>query len=843
MNKKFLSAILFGALMVSSTGTFVSCKDYDDDIDNLQGQIDGVKSQIAALESKINKGKWITSVTSSADGLTITMSDGQTFNITNGKNGTNGTNGTEWTISEDGFWVCNGEKTDVKAVGKDGDKGETGEAGQQEVKFENGKWYLWNGTEFVEFKGGEATTGNVPFYYTDPNDQNYAVLVVFDENGQNKKEIRLPLNEGLAEIMILDNTRYMYINYHRYNGTDKWNGAKPLPAKGEYLITQPTKSFLIQVTPANYDLSTLDLKLVNTKGEEAPVVLGKPAPFVGDLSVQPRAVSTSGIFEVTVDSKDFSAETIQAWEDNFRNKGLSLVANESVRSTYSASLWITKIDNVPTIYWDNRYFDNNNIEHINGYGQNLNEGNEIIVAPQYKYLSNNTQSYFYSADQYVYDAFVTMAASSKADSIKAGVSVDGTKITAQNACNLTVVVNYVNAMGQVKKAENVEVRFYDGYIAPEIEDFALAATTHQTVTDANKQTQLVDFSAYFTKYANDEASRILWNADAQLVQSGQVEIDGTIYSNIQATWEHENEYGDIVTSPVYDLVKSISFSDKNGNIVTNDKVTHLNIAFTKNYGSTIALEKGKVTVYATVQMKQADGYYAPVQTIAIPVTLKNPTAADIAASYAFNPAYFKDNTLTILDATTVKVSDYVTKGTLKFDAEMKYDDKSISVNADGNVTLLDTKNMGKSYTISGVQTEVLGRRFDISFAVKFASSKTYELVVPKALSVACEGANEIKVKYGDLVKNDGFTYNYKLTNFAGVLIEANQITSLKFFADADCTKSMTALNITPDNNKNLTIKSTGDKIANDITVTVYAQFVVGTETIVKSFNVTVTGAL
>lgn len=49
------------------------------------------------------------------------MSDGQTFNITNGKNGTDGaagTPGTEWTISEDGFWVCNGEKTDVKAVGE-----------------------------------------------------------------------------------------------------------------------------------------------------------------------------------------------------------------------------------------------------------------------------------------------------------------------------------------------------------------------------------------------------------------------------------------------------------------------------------------------------------------------------------------------------------------------------------------------------------------------------------------------------------------------------------------------------------------------------------------------------
>ena len=39
MNKKFLSAILFGALMASSTGTFVSCKDYDDDIKDLQEEL------------------------------------------------------------------------------------------------------------------------------------------------------------------------------------------------------------------------------------------------------------------------------------------------------------------------------------------------------------------------------------------------------------------------------------------------------------------------------------------------------------------------------------------------------------------------------------------------------------------------------------------------------------------------------------------------------------------------------------------------------------------------------------------------------------------------------------
>ena len=57
MNKKFLSAILFGALMVSSTGTFVSCKDYDDDIKDLQEQIDKQKTdlsdKVTAIESSI----------------------------------------------------------------------------------------------------------------------------------------------------------------------------------------------------------------------------------------------------------------------------------------------------------------------------------------------------------------------------------------------------------------------------------------------------------------------------------------------------------------------------------------------------------------------------------------------------------------------------------------------------------------------------------------------------------------------------------------------------------------------------------------------------------------------
>lgn len=63
MNKKFLSVILFSALMVGTAGTFTSCKDYDDDIKDLQGQLDKkasldeLNSKVSALEAAINGAK------------------------------------------------------------------------------------------------------------------------------------------------------------------------------------------------------------------------------------------------------------------------------------------------------------------------------------------------------------------------------------------------------------------------------------------------------------------------------------------------------------------------------------------------------------------------------------------------------------------------------------------------------------------------------------------------------------------------------------------------------------------------------------------------------------------
>lgn len=53
MRKKIISALLLGLFTVASTSTFVSCKDYDDDISNLQDQVTSQSSALEALKTKV----------------------------------------------------------------------------------------------------------------------------------------------------------------------------------------------------------------------------------------------------------------------------------------------------------------------------------------------------------------------------------------------------------------------------------------------------------------------------------------------------------------------------------------------------------------------------------------------------------------------------------------------------------------------------------------------------------------------------------------------------------------------------------------------------------------------
>ena len=64
MKKRFFSSLLMGALVTATLSTVTSCKDYDDDISNLQGQIDKLATA-DQLQQKVDELKGLISANSS----------------------------------------------------------------------------------------------------------------------------------------------------------------------------------------------------------------------------------------------------------------------------------------------------------------------------------------------------------------------------------------------------------------------------------------------------------------------------------------------------------------------------------------------------------------------------------------------------------------------------------------------------------------------------------------------------------------------------------------------------------------------------------------------------------
>ena len=166
MNKKYFSVLLMGAMTVATVGTVTSCKDYDDDISNLQEQIDKLSETIKNIQTQIDNGAILTSVTPTENGMTITLNqNGQpkTYTISNGKDGQNGKS---WKIGDNGnWWYDEGNgyvDSKLPARGEKGDKGDKGDNGKDGIDGTNG-------TDGKDGKDGvDGTNGKNGKYYV-PN--------------------------------------------------------------------------------------------------------------------------------------------------------------------------------------------------------------------------------------------------------------------------------------------------------------------------------------------------------------------------------------------------------------------------------------------------------------------------------------------------------------------------------------------------------------------------------------------------------------------------------------------------------------------------------------------------
>ena len=184
MKRKYFSALLMGALTIASVSTFTSCKDYDDDISGLQSQIDQLKKTIDEINSQITAGSVLTDVVKNDNGITVKLSNGKTYDITNGKDGKAGS----VVKIVDGVWYIDDVSTGLNAKGDKGDKGDQGDPGTPGTNGTNGT----NGTD--------GTNGKDGAYYL-PKEDGYFYKV--DGNTETKTGImwKTASNDAITAVM------------------------------------------------------------------------------------------------------------------------------------------------------------------------------------------------------------------------------------------------------------------------------------------------------------------------------------------------------------------------------------------------------------------------------------------------------------------------------------------------------------------------------------------------------------------------------------------------------------------------------------------------------------------
>ena len=278
MRKKYLSALLFGALLFASAGTFTSCKDYDDDINNLQTQITANADAIKKLQDMVGDGKWVTSVVGIENGIKVTMNDGSSTDIL----GIDGEDGTVVTII-DGYWAFDGVKSEYPAT-----PGSAGEAHEIKIS-EDGYWMIWD-TEKGEYV--TTTYAVAPISAAkNPADGSWTITI---KNADGTTSSITIASAALTHIEVIKGTHICGANDMSYNygivRTDVkwgWNEDKVM---GAGMYSKLGTDMLLLLNPAGVEGDTYKYTLKNSAGTEAPVTFFDTAePYTG----KPLARATS----------------------------------------------------------------------------------------------------------------------------------------------------------------------------------------------------------------------------------------------------------------------------------------------------------------------------------------------------------------------------------------------------------------------------------------------------------------------------------------------------------------------------------------------------------------------
>ena len=349
MNKKFLSAILFGALMVTSTGTFVSCKDYDDDIENLQGQITANTTAIAELKALIGDGNYVTSVTLNGKNLVVATKNGST---TLALPECEDEVGSLVEVKE-GVLYIDGEATEFKVA--------AATEFQPAVKIVEGEWAVLQ-EDNTYLSTGIPASGVTAVQNADKS----WTLTVTDAEG-NTQEVKVPSAASLLTDLNVIGNAYdatptqadeTVISIAKYNFTltdysagktlparDKWAGPRgTIPADG--VIYSQMNSIYAQINPTVVDAAEIDFVLVDSKNNNPSNV---NLVAYAHTALQTRAANANGMYRFVMEDVYFKANNangIAGFLNQFQadtdgnntldaEKEYALTAGGTVRSAYT----------------------------------------------------------------------------------------------------------------------------------------------------------------------------------------------------------------------------------------------------------------------------------------------------------------------------------------------------------------------------------------------------------------------------------------------------------------------------------------------------------------------------
>ena len=453
MNKKFLSAILFGALMVTSTGTFVSCKDYDDDIDEINGKIDKIETTLSELESKIGD-KGVSSVTFDEKTGVLTVVDGtgtKTYTIK-----TTAPDVDELTITIEGKDL----KVDGKVIGQVGDT----------VAVKNGELTI-NGTatgikvgQYAILDNQSAGTVTITLPDADGKLQTVelmkasAALTSVQFQKENPEFVNI---EGTATAFQWGTARIAFPN---------WGGKKGAITRNQLMVGQ-TNVVKVQVTPAGYDLGAQTLTLVDSRGNVAPANI----TAVANNRLMSRAASANGSWDLSIEmTDDVTATNIATIFDydpvtGTGHMAYTLCVNGIPYTTYE--LAVKPSDNKSSVSAAITGLTDADIKYVAADGRvaDLSSG---------KFPTGSTELFIEKND--LYDSYITFEGTNKSLAEQYGITVDGMTINVPASATGVTIKGIVHTMainGYESAITDNEVTF--NIIGSTVTAQSIAATTHQ----------------------------------------------------------------------------------------------------------------------------------------------------------------------------------------------------------------------------------------------------------------------------------------------------------------------------------------------------------------------------